>query len=200
VLLSILADRNGSLLCHAGTILSENFDELTPKEQVTMAGAFQAIVGNVDILGGSPFGYLCHTPESVNCIDLDGSTRGVLQSINSFMLEPGINYYLSFDLIGSQRGVATSTTVSFGPYNQTFALGSDDFSSGIVLNALVTVNTPAQAYLTFASNTDGWIGAVLDNVSITEQTSATPEPGTLVLISSGMLALFGIRKRWFVRN
>ena len=183
--------------CSAGTIFSENFDELTPQERVTMVGPFQAIFGNVDILGGNPFGYLCHTPEYGNCIDLDGSTQGTLQTIDPFHLVPGINYYLSFDLIGSQRGLATSTTVTFGSYNQTFVLGSDDFTSGIVTDALVTVGTPTDAFLTFTSNTPGPIGAVLDNVLITQQGSPTPEPGTLLLFSSGILAVFGARKRWF---
>src|SRR5580700_8814897 len=109
------------------TMLTENFDELTPAPSATSAGAFSTIGGtNVDIVGsinGSFFPTLCVLPESGNCIDLDGSggnPQGILQSVSTFTLNPGTDYFLSFDLIGSQRGNSTSTTVSFGPYSQTF--------------------------------------------------------------------------------
>ncbi len=190
-----------SLACQAGVILSENFDELTPQLGVTSVGAFHAIDGtNVDIVGDGLFGSLCQPPTSGNCVDLDGTggdPQGVLQTVNGIMLQPGTNYFLSFDLIGSQRGVTTSTTVDFGPYQHTFVLTSDDDSTGIVINQLVTVSTGTMAFLTFTSNTPGDEGAILDNVSVSEQSSTTPEPGTLALVSSGILALFGVRKRWF---
>ena len=196
-----------SLLClvplasQAGVILSENFDALTPQLGVTSAGAFQAIGGtNVDIVGGALFGSLCQLPTSGNCVDLDGSggnPQGVLQSVSSFTLQPGMNYFLSFDLIGSGRSATTSTTVSFGPYNQTFVLTNNDVTTGIVLNALVTVSSTTSTSLTFTSNTPGQEGSILDNVSISEQSSAVPEPGTLALIFSGGLSLLGARKRWF---
>jgi len=56
-------------------------------------------------------------PESGNVVDLDGTggnPQGVLQSNSAISLSPGVNYYLSFDLIGSQRGIDTSTTVTLG--------------------------------------------------------------------------------------
>jgi PEP-CTERM motif len=123
-----------------------------------------------------------------------------LQSVSAIMLQPGTNYYLSFDLIGSQRGLTTSATVDFGPYEQTFVLASNDDSSGIVINQLVTVSTATMAFLTFTSNTPGDIGSVLDDVTITDQSSTTPEPGTLALVSSGVVALLGARKRWLGGN
>jgi hypothetical protein len=44
-------------------------------------------------------------------------------------LAPG-TYTLSFDLIGSQRGLTTSTTVTLGSlFNQTFILGSSDVTA-----------------------------------------------------------------------
>ena len=156
-------------------IVSENFDELTPQLDVTSVGPFHAIDGtNVDIVGDGIYGELCQPPTSGYCIDLDGTggdSQGVLQTVNGIMLQPGTNYYLSFDLIGSQRfNTTTSTTVDFGPYHQTFVLASNDLSSGIVSNALVTVTTETMAFLTFTSNTRGNMGALLDNVSISEQT------------------------------
>jgi PEP-CTERM motif len=189
-----------SLLClapavlEANTLLSENFNELTPALAVTSAGAFDAIDGtNVDIVGGSLFGYLCVSPESGNCIDMDGSggnPQGVLQSKSAFTLTPGVSYDLSFDLIGSQRGNTASTTVTFGPYSQTFVLPSSDDTSGIVTNQLITVSAPTTTYLTFTSNTPGDVGDLLDNVLLTSSsTTRVPEPSSLILLSLGLLGL-----------
>ena len=179
----------------AGTILSENFNELTAQLGVTSVGSFTAIEGtNVDIVGNSNgWGFLCGGPESGNCVDLDGTggnPQGVLAS-GLILLSPGNNYYLSYDLIGSNRGYNTSTTVSFGSYSQTFRLGSSDITSGVVNNALITVSVPTEAQLVFTSNTPGQVGSVLDNVAITSeaissgsnQSSATPEPPTLILLT-----------------
>jgi len=169
------------------TILTENFDELTAVLGVTSAGAFSTINGtNVDIVGpGDGFGYLCAAPESGNCIDLDGSNgnpQGQLQS--NLALSAG-NYLLSFDLIGSGRGATASATVTLGNYDQTFTLTSGDVSTGIVVNAPVTVT--GTSHLLFVSNTPGEVGLVLDNVSVSTAASGVPEPSSILLIGSGLL-------------
>jgi hypothetical protein len=189
-------------LAGASTILSENFDELTAHLSATSVGAFKAIDGtNVDIVGpGDGFGALCATPESGNCIDLDGSygnPQGVLQS-GSITLDPGVNYYLSFDLVGSQRGATTGATVNFGSYSQTFVLSSSDDTDGIVTNELVTVGAVTLTNLTFTSNTPGDIGSVLDDVSITSSPSGVspvPEPSSILLTGSALLLSIGLLLR-----
>jgi hypothetical protein len=188
----------------AASILSENFNELTAQLGVTSAGAFTAVDGtNVDIAGNSNgWGFLCGGPDSGNCLDLDGSggnPQGILAS-GLILLNPGNDYYLSYDLIGSNRGLTTSTTVTFGSYSQTFTLGSSDTTSGVVNNALITVSVPTETQLIFTSNTPGQVGSVLDNVSITSadvssgssQSSATPEAPTFILLTLvvGMALLF----------
>lgn len=194
----------------AATILSENFNELTDALAVTSVGAFQAISGtSVDIVGaGNGFAALCAAPESGSCVDLDGSggaSQGILQNVTALMLSPGTNYFLSFDLIGSQRGTTASTTVTLGTsgcsgagclYNQTFNLTSGDDSTGIVTNALLTVSSETTAFLTFTSNTSGNVGDVLDNVQITTSAiSATPEPSSMILTGSAFVGLGLLARR-----
>ena len=108
----------GSL--HASTIFVENFNTATVGLAVTTAGAFSAINGtNIDVVGGALFGSLCAAPESGNCVDMAGSNGnsiGNIELTTPLNLAAGL-YDLSFDLIGSQRGQTTSTTVNFGPYS-----------------------------------------------------------------------------------
>jgi hypothetical protein len=179
------------------TILSENFDTLTPQLTVTSAGAFTAIGGtNVDIVGPSNgYGFLCAAPESGNCLDMDGSngnSQGQIESA-SIILNPGTTYFLSFDLIGSGRGLTTSTTVSFGPFSQTFDLPSGDTTDGIVVNTPITVGSTTTTNLVFTSNTPGNVGAVLDDVLITSGTASTvPEPSALMMLTGPVLLAAGV--------
>jgi hypothetical protein len=174
---------------YGGVLLSENFDELTPSIGATSAGAFSTINGtNVDIVGGGLFGDLCASPESGNCVNMNGSggsSAGRLQS--NMLFAPG-NYLLSFDLIGNQGGVGSGTTeVTFGNYDQEFDLSSGEDTGGIVVNQSVTLNSPG--YLLFAAVQGGDTTNLLDNVVVsTQSASGVPEPSSLLLIASALSA------------
>jgi hypothetical protein len=189
-------------VAHGSTILSENFETVTIGLGLTSAGQFTAINGtNIDVVGpgGGPagaFAALCAAPESGNCLDMDGSgglSQGQIQT-GPITLNAGTTYLLSFDLIGSGRGVTTSTTVNFGPFSQTFVLPSGDVTDGIVVNQPVTVGSTTVTNLAFTSNTAGNIGALLDNVLITDS-AVTPEPSTLTTILGPALLMAGVLLR-----
>jgi hypothetical protein len=189
---------------HADTVFSENFNTVYGGFSLSTAGQFSAAPGtNIDVLG--PFGDanaqayqgLCSGPESGNCVDLggtatsgaNGNPQGNIELTTSLNLAAG-TYLLSFDLLGSQRGVSTSTQVNFGPYSQTFNLNSSDVD---VVSELVTV-TGGPTQLQFIELAPpGNVGAVLDNITI----ASTPEPSSLALLATGLLGSAGMIRRKF---
>jgi hypothetical protein len=185
---------------HADTIVfSENFETATVALGVATAGQFSAINGtNVDVVGAADgFGYLCAAPESGNCVDMGGTggdAVGQIDLTTPLNLAAGV-YDLSFDLIGSGRGLDSSTTVNFGSYSQTFNLSSGDITDGIVVNQLVTI-TGGPTQLSFVNNgANNNIGALLDDVVITSPAAVTPEPSGLLLLGTGALTMAGLIRR-----
>lgn len=180
----------------AGTILSENFDELTPALTVVSTGAFSAINGtNVDVVDNAMgYGALCAGPEAGNCIDLAGTRgnpNGILQSNTQFAAG---QYLLSFNLDGSGRGQTDATTVTFGDFDQVFTLGSSDMTN--VSDLLVTLTT--SGYLMFSEDPlggNGNIGNLLDNVSISTAATTVPEPFTLIIFGAGLAGAAALRRR-----
>jgi hypothetical protein len=179
-------------------LIDENFDELTPTTPVSgMVGPF--FTGTeVGIAGPGVAPLRCQPPTSGDCAWLNG-VRGVLTSI-PVTLEPGVDYHLSFDMIGNRNAPSDSTTtVTLGSlYDKTFTLAPTDTTTGIVTDQLITVPVATTADLIFKAGGPGnpGNGAVIDNILLT---SAVPEPATLGLLALGLLggagAGFARRKR-----
>jgi hypothetical protein len=186
----------------AGTIIfQQNFDGLAQGLSQKTLGNMSTINGtNVDIVGPGLWD-VCIGPESGNCVDLGGSGGGKgpwgqLES-GAITLNPGVVYDLSFDLIGHKGGTGpTTTVVSFGPYSETFVLNPNDLTSGIV-NTTFTVSETETTNLLFvyAAGTSSNNGAVLDNIEITG--TEAPEPSSMLLMGTGLLAMIGLAGRKF---
>ncbi len=180
----------------ASTVFSENFDTVNTGLVVTgTIGQFHVTSGNVDIVGTFPtnnFGELCVSPETTNCVDLDGETNASITS-TPILLMPGF-YTFSFALNGSQRGAATSTTVNFAGFSNTYNLTS---SSTNTFTVPITVSTAGSSNVVFTSNTPGPYGALLDNVLVTFDSplGGVPEPASYGLVVGALAVIFLVRTK-----
>jgi hypothetical protein len=140
------------------------------------------VSGTVDLIGNGSHDFY---PGNGLYVDLDGSTRvaGLLQS--QIIFSPG-TYLLSFDLGGSRRGDTNVVTVTLGNYSEVFTLYSSD-----PLALFTRTVTTSGGALSFYNDGGDNKGAILDNISV----SAVPEPGTCLLLGTGLLGLLGYSRR-----
>lgn len=181
------------IACNAANLLSENFDAI-PAGLYTAPAAvgthFNVTSGSIDIIApGSYVSLSCTFPTSVRCVDMNGETSGTLTTSITFA-SPG-TYWLSFDLIGSQRpAVTANTTVQlgsvFGP--QTYTLAWNETPATHVFSFNVPVSQTAM--LSFSTTTSGATGLLLDNVVVSNTALVSiPEPNPLFLVFAGMVLL-----------
>jgi hypothetical protein len=196
---------------HATVLLYENFNELTtglPGLAITNVGAFHAIDGtNVDVVGplgannNAYWNYLCTGPETGSkCVDLNGSEQhvsglnsaftatgdpqAVLQTITAFTLTPGTNYYLSYDLLNSQRGLDAVAFVTLQTASEEVWRGS----MNPAINANIS-NSPDYANYAYAAQyfLDDSHGTISPPVVVNNALITVTTPETVFLtFSSGV--------------
>ncbi len=131
----------------------------------TNLGAFTVTSEAVDVMGGNAYSYLCSSLASENGADLDGRNGTAGQFSSAILSLAPRAFTLSFDLLGSQRGMPTTTTVALDSLcGETYSLGSADLTSGVV-STTINARTANDVALIITSKTAGNAGAVLDNVN-----------------------------------
>ena len=145
-------------------------------------------VGNVDLVGS-----LWTAAGGVNSVDLSGTRKGEIHQTLSTVA--GQTYQLSFALAGNFQGgpAIKGMSVNIGP-NGLYTFDTTGKSAGNMgwttySKTFVAVSTATT--LSFASNTSGAYGPVLDNVAVT----AVPEPETFAMLLAGLGMMGMIARR-----
>lgn len=118
-----------------------------------------------------------------------GDTATISQNIAT---TPGTEYSLSFYLANPEGGTPNYFQVSFGTSSFSFT------NFGAAFNwqqfTLTTLATGAETPLSFTfQNNPGYF--FLDNIVVMQSGGSAPEPGTLALFGSGVLALGSVARR-----
>ena len=151
--------------------------------------------GTVDLIGSGANGTLADLlPGNGVYVDLDGSTNqaGLLTSPLLSLLG-GVTYTATFDLAGSQRGSNETGTVTFGSTSLGFNIVSSVGFVGFSLS--FTPSVGGNYTLSFQNDGGDNVGALLDNVVVTEVAAAVPEPETYALLGAGLLAMGVVMRR-----
>lgn len=174
---------NGSFEANTVAGLSANYSTTSQGISDWTIGVF-----NVDLVGSG-----WTAADGVNSVDLNGNKKGEIHQ--TLTTTVGQTYLLSFELAGNfQGGPAVKTmSVNIGP-NGLYTFDTTGKSAGNMgwtsySKTFVAVSTATT--LSFASNTSGAYGAVLDNVSVT----AVPEPETFAMLLAGLGMMGAIARR-----
>jgi uncharacterized protein DUF642/PEP-CTERM motif-containing protein len=157
--------------------------------------------GSVDVVSGS--GNLWQAaPGGGNSIDLSGNAAGSLASQVLTTVPGGSLWTISFYLAGNYASSIDKTVqVSLGSQFWTYVVAGGNTPQNMNWQ-LVTISNvlinPGWTTLTFSSLTPGYYGPVVADISLFDPPAPTsvPEPAGLVLLSTGLMGIAGLRKAW----
>lgn len=161
---------------------------------------FSVTDGTVDILeSGGTFGLSCVTGSA--CVDLDGSSNnsGLFSSI-SLSFTAGVNYVFNAALSGNQRntGTDTGTYGITGIFSASYSIAGDAGYSDFTNTFSVGTDTTGSVF--FENDGGDNVGAILDRVSITGDTTTSgiapvPLPASALLLLGALGGIAGMRRR-----
>lgn len=178
----------------AAPVYADNFNA-NPVGLNAVPAGWTVTGGTVDLIGSGSNGTLADfLPGNGVYVDLDGSTNqaGLLTSPLLSLLG-GVTYTATFDLAGSQRGSSETGTVTFGSTSLGFNIASSVGFVGFSLS--FTPGVSGNYTLSFQNDGRDNVGALLDNVVVTEVAAAVPEPETYALLGAGLLAMGVVSRR-----
>jgi choice-of-anchor C domain-containing protein len=194
---------------HANLVTNGSFEGGVPSTFVTLAAVDSSIPGWTVTGGTIDWINTYWVPSDGSfSLDMEGLSRGTIETSAPLTTVIGQTYRLSFDMAGNPDGnhgfpdfvpIVKELDVTVG------GVGAPPFffdttghslgSMGWVTQTFYFTATSTSTSLSFAAGPDAsdtpFFGAALDNVSV----EAVPEPGTLMLLGAGLSALGLVKRR-----
>lgn len=164
---------------------------------------FTGLIGSWTYFGGAGIVNTSGGPTAFNALPAVAGDQVAFIQGNGSYVEQSLStlaagtYQLAFHTVGRQSSGSYDGNTSYAVYlggNQIFAGGTTSFDSWMQYS--VTIPTTGPASLRFQNQSlPGDHTFFLDDVTLTQRTVATPEPASMVLMTTGLFGLAGVVRR-----